>query len=74
MPDIDDEPKLAFSIEEAAHRADSCRDTIYGAINAGKLRAKKHGRRTIILASDLESYLSDLPVFEPKRSPCEITK
>ena len=58
--------RAAFSIDEAAHRSNSCRDKIYGAINAGKLRAKKDGRRTIILASDLEDYLANLPKFEPK--------
>lgn len=45
---------------------DSCRDKIYGAINTGKLRARKDGRRTVILAADLEAYLNNLPVLEPK--------
>jgi excisionase family DNA binding protein len=58
--------KLAFSVDEAARRADTCRDKIYGAINAGQLRARKNGRRTLILATDLESYLRNLPVIEPK--------
>ncbi len=57
---------MAFSIDEAARRADSCRDKIYGDINAGKLKARKNGRRTIILASDLEAYLNALPPLEPK--------
>lgn len=63
-----DDPKLAVSVDEAARRADSCRDKIYGAINAGKLRARKDGRRTIVLVSDLEAYLKELPVLEPKAS------
>jgi excisionase family DNA binding protein len=57
--------KLAFSVDEAARCADSCRDKIYGAINAGKLKARKDGRRTVILAADLEAYLNALPVIEP---------
>jgi len=60
--------KLALSVDEAARRADTCRDKIYGAINAGKLRARKNGRRTLILASDLEAFLNDLPVLAPKSS------
>jgi excisionase family DNA binding protein len=60
--------KMAFSVDEAARRADTCRDKIYGAINAGKLRTRKNGRRTLILATDLESYLRDLPMLEPKGS------
>ena len=62
----DSNRKLAFSVEEAARCADSCRDKIYGAINTGKLRARKDGRRTVILAADLEAYLNNLPVLEPK--------
>lgn len=62
----DSNQKWAFSVEEAARCADSCRDKIYGAINAGKLRARKDGRRTVILAADLEAYLNNLPAIEPK--------
>ena len=62
----DSNHKMAFSVEEAARCADSCRDKIYGAINTGKLKARKDGRRTVILASDLEAYLNGLPVIEPK--------
>jgi excisionase family DNA binding protein len=65
---IDTNQKLALSVDEAARRADTCRDKIYGAINAGKLRARKNGRRTLILARDLEAYLNDLPVLAPKSS------
>jgi len=60
--------KLALSVDEAARRADTCRDKIYGAINTGKLRARKNGRRTLILASDLEAFLNDLPMLAPKSS------
>ncbi len=62
----DTNQKMALSVDEAARQADSCRDKIYRAINAGELRARKNGRRTLILASDLEAYLHDLPVLEPK--------
>jgi len=63
-----DEDRLAFSIDESAIRAGVCRDKIYDAINAGRLRARKNGRRTLILASDLEAYLNDLPLLAPKSS------
>jgi excisionase family DNA binding protein len=64
----DTKQKTAYSVDEAARRADTCRDKIYGAINAGKLTARKNGRRTLILADDLDAYLKDLPVIEPKVS------
>ena len=57
---------MAFSIKEAAKRAGCCRDKIYGAINAGQLRARKLGRRTVILGQDLEEFLNNLPSIEPK--------
>jgi excisionase family DNA binding protein len=62
---IDTNPKIALSVDEAARRADTCRDKIYQAINSGNLRARKNGRRTLILISDLEDYLKALPAMEP---------
>lgn len=53
--------KLAFSIAEAASHADVCRDYLYSAIRDGNLRARKAGRRTLILRADLEAYLAALP-------------
>ena len=56
--------KLAFSVAEAAVHADVCRDNIYSAIREGRLSARKAGRRTLILRTDLEAYLSNLPRLE----------
>ena len=58
--------KAAFSIKEAAKKANCCRDKIYGAINAGQLKARKFGRNTIILADDLEAFLNNLPEYKPQ--------
>ena len=55
--------KLAYTIEEAVGEGAGSRTIIYEAINAGKLKAKKRGKRTIILAPDLIQYLKDLPDF-----------
>ncbi len=55
--------KMAYSIRGAAETSDSSRTKIYEAINAGKLKAKKCGKRTIILAADLDQYLESLPDF-----------
>ena len=40
------------------------RDTIYKAIHTGRLPARKLGRRTIVLASDLQAFLESLPVMD----------
>ncbi len=37
------------------------RDSIYKSIREGRLKAKKFGRRTIVLASDLQAFLASLP-------------
>jgi excisionase family DNA binding protein len=37
------------------------RDTIYRAIRDGRLKARKVGRRTLVLRTDLEAFLSGLP-------------
>ena len=55
--------KLAYTIEEAVGEGAGSRTIIYEAINAGKLKAKKRGKRTIILANDLIEYLEALPDF-----------
>jgi excisionase family DNA binding protein len=39
------------------------RDSVYKAIRARHLPARKLGRRTLILASDLQTFLSSLPTM-----------
>lgn len=59
-----DESALAHTIENAA-RASTCgRTSVYTAINAGSLKARKIGRRTIILDEDLRRWLASLPMRE----------
>lgn len=52
---------LGFSVQQAAKSAGVGRTTIYEELARGRLRAKKVGRRTLILASDLEAWLQCLP-------------
>ena len=55
--------KLAYTIAEAVDQGAGSRTVVYEAINAGTLKAKKRGKRTIILAADLAQYLESLPNF-----------
>ncbi len=55
--------KLAYTIDEAVDQGAGSRTIVYEAINAGTLKAKKRGKRTIILAGDLIEYLEALPDF-----------
>ena len=56
--------RMAMSVAEAALEAGVGRDHIYGAIKAGKLDARKLGRRTIVTYDALERFLNDLPQLQ----------
>ena len=53
--------KRAYSPVEAAKATSICRTRIFAALRKGELQGRKLGRRTIILAEDLERYLASLP-------------
>ncbi len=65
-PQIPD--RLAHSIDESCAIAGVGRTYIYSAIAAGDLTARKAGRRTLILRSDLEAWLADLPTATEVRA------
>ena len=49
--------KLAYTIEEAIEAGAGSRTVVYEAIKARTLKARKRGKRTIILSEDLSSPL-----------------
>lgn len=52
---------LAYSVAQAIDATPLTRRTIYEAMRSGELAFKKRGRRTFILANDLQRYLESLP-------------
>jgi excisionase family DNA binding protein len=52
--------KLAYSINEIARLSGLGRTSIYKAIAEGTLVARKAGRRTVVLATDLTEWLNSL--------------
>lgn len=52
---------FAFSIPQTIARTKLGRDSIYRAIRNEQLVARKYGKRTLILATDLERFLESLP-------------
>ena len=59
---------MGWSIVDAARTANVGRSTVYEEIKAGRLVARKLGRRTIILERDLQASLSTLPTLKTARS------
>lgn len=57
---------LAYTVTEACAAARISRTSLYKAIAEGKLIARKRGRRTVILASDLRSFSETLPIIQPR--------
>jgi hypothetical protein len=54
--------KLAYSVDDLREVAQLNRSQAFEEIRRGVLRARKLGRRTVILAEDLADYLHSLPV------------
>lgn len=58
--------RLALAPKEAAAAAGIGRTLLYAAVATGALKARKCGRRTLILQDDLRAWLASLPA-PPKR-------
>lgn len=55
---------VAYDIATAVAVSGIGRTRLYAYIKAKRLKAKKAGRRTVILASDLIAFLDSLPAME----------
>jgi len=55
--------QLALSIEETCKATGLGRTKVYEYIGEGSLKAKKVGKRTLILKSDLEAFLLSLEAY-----------
>jgi excisionase family DNA binding protein len=76
LPD-DPPPKLgtkhmnnvrALSVREFCERYGVGRSTVYAQFKAGRLRAIKVGRRTLINVADAEGWFHSLPALRPESS------
>jgi hypothetical protein len=57
-------PKQAYELNELTELGHGSRSFLYIEIAEGRLRAVKRGRRTIVMAKDLEGWLKTLPAAE----------
>jgi hypothetical protein len=55
---------FTVSIANAVELSDICRSEIYNLIGCGRVRAVKHGRKTLVVVASLRDYLNSL---EPAR-------
>jgi hypothetical protein len=56
-------PRRAHSIAGIVSEGPFSRTFIYEAIKQGRLKARKAGRRTVILDEDYQSFLESLPAI-----------
>lgn len=56
--------KKVYTIDEVQSITGIGRTKIYESINSGILRAKKFGRKTLILLEDLDDFLNQLASYE----------
>ena len=60
---FNDKETLAYSIKSGSIAAGVGQTKMREEINAGNLKAKKLGKRTIITADDLREWLNSLPAM-----------
>ncbi|RFD19500.1 DNA-binding protein [Komagataeibacter melaceti] len=56
---------ISASIQDAVKMSGIGRTTLYGLLSQGKIKARKCGRRTLIMVDSLESYINSLPYHQP---------
>ncbi len=55
---------LAYTVEDFAAATGLGRTRLYAAIKSRQLRARKYGKRTVILAEDGRKFLASLPELQ----------
>jgi len=55
--------QLSLSIEEVSASTGLGKTKLYELINTGELKARKIGKRTLVLKSDLEEFLNSLQPY-----------
>lgn len=53
--------KLTLTVQEARRLTGLSRTTLYKLFSSGKLTPRKVGKRTLILAAELDAFVNSLP-------------
>jgi excisionase family DNA binding protein len=59
---------IALSIPEAAKFSGIGRTRLWELVSSGKVRAVKHGTRTLVLTDSLRAYVESLPAVEVRNA------
>jgi len=59
---------LAYPLPDFLKLAGIGRTKAYEEINAGRLKVRKNGNRTIVLAADARAWLEALPELAPRQA------
>ena len=57
---------VANTVADVLRRVGISRTKFYQEINAGRLKARKIGSKTVVLEVDLQAYLDALPAYDGK--------
>jgi hypothetical protein len=60
--------KAAYTVSEFLTAFGLGRTKFYELVNAGQLKARKNGTRTVVLAADAQAWLDSLPQVEPRKA------
>jgi hypothetical protein len=61
-----EQPQDFYSLENFARRHSIGLRTVYSEISAGRLTARKIGRRTVIAIDDARAWMDQLPKVQPR--------
>ena len=59
--------KIAVTLKEATTLSGIGRSSLYKAFSEGRLVPRKHGKRTLLLVSELQKYVESLPAASADR-------
>jgi hypothetical protein len=67
-------PELAYTIAALCQASGIGRTKIYDDLKAGRLHARKHGKRTLILADEARRWLESLPAQSSRQQTAEVAR
>jgi excisionase family DNA binding protein len=66
--------QLAYTIPQACEVSGLSRSSLYALLQCGKVRAVKHGKRTLILDAELRRWLNSLPTAQSSLMPQSLNR